>query len=286
MVSSMAEIYLSVIIPGKNQAKRLSKTLDDILAYINKRNICLEVIYVDGDSTDQTPDVLTKYRGKFENFTALKDTQLGGNFRGKGAGVKLGMLTAKGKFRMFMDADSSTPFCEIDKLLPYLEEDFDIAMGSRYIPEALPASNNTLRAFGKAVREVAELLFTGKTSTNYTKVKQGWLRQFMSRGGNLAFVMLLGLAYNDTRCGFKAYSRKATEILFPLQLLPGFGFDTELLVIARKHGLRVIEVPVDWYNDKDDTTINPISDSIKSFREIFRIKWNSVTGKYKGIKKT
>jgi len=181
---------------------------------------------------------------------------------------------------MFMDADSSTPFSEIEKFFPYFDKGYQVIMGSRYTAKPLPASNKTITAFWQALKQVLELIFTGKTSANKTKKQQGWFRQFMSRGGNLAFVTLLGQAFADTRCGFKAYTQEAADILFKLQRLPGFGFDTEILVIAKKYNLRIIEIPVDWYDIEQETNINPLKDSLKSFKEIFIIKKYLWTGKY------
>jgi glycosyltransferase involved in cell wall biosynthesis len=276
----MEKEILSVVIPGRNQKKVLKKTFDDILEYSGKLPFEIEVIYVDGNSTDGTNELIENYSKRFHHFQSFKDTDLAPSMRGKGAGVKLGMLKSKGTYRMFMDADSSTPFSEIDKLIEQLKGGYDIAMGSRYTDHLLPASNSTFKACWKALKEVLELIFTGKTKSNMTKKKQPWLRQFMSRGGNLAFVMILGQGFADTRCGFKAYNKRAAEIVFEKQTLPGFGFDTEILSIAKKHNLKIIEVPVSWYADQEDTNINPLKDSIKSFIEIFKIRWNVLTGKY------
>lgn len=276
-------IYLSVIVPGRNQGRVLKKTFSDIEKHIKKFDFQTEVVYIDGFSTDETPEVVESFKNKFKNFSVYKDGEglnLPEGVRGKGVGIKTGILRAKGEVRVFMDADSSTPFHEIDKLLPYFKEGYDIVMGSRYTSKPLPATNNTFKAFGKAVKEVFEVLIYGSSKSNITKKKQSRLRQLISRGGNLVFVVLLGQGFQDTRCGFKAYTREAAETLFGLQKIPGFGFDTEILVIAKKYGYKIIEVPVDWYEDAEDTTINPIKDSIKSFTEVFKIKWYALSGKY------
>lgn len=276
-------IYLSVIIPGRNQGEILKKTFSDIEDHIKKFDFETEVVYIDGFSTDNTSQVVESFKGKFKHFSTYHDGEglvLEKGVHGKGVGIKTGILRAKGEIRLFMDADSSTPFKEIDKLLPFFKEGYDIVMGSRYTKNPLPATNNTLKAFGKAIKEVFEVLIFGHSKSNITKKKQSRIRQLISRGGNLMFVVLLGQSFADTRCGFKAYTKNTAETLFSLQKLPGFGFDTEILVIAKKYGFKIVEVPVDWFEDAEDTTINPVKDSIKSFGEIFKIKWYKLSGKY------
>ncbi len=278
----MAEdIYLSIVIPCKNQANRVNKTLNDIYGHSKKLNFNTEVVFVDGDSTDGSAEVAEKFKGKLQYLQILheQDLEIGPHFTGKGAAVKCGMAFAKGRIKMFMDADSSTPFSEIDKLLPFFDKGYDIVMGSRYTKKPLPATNSTWKAFGKALREVFEVLIYGYSKSNTTIKKQGRLRQLISRGGNLTFVVLLGQSFADTRCGFKAYTSEAAKKIFDLQTLPGFGFDTEILVIAKKYNLRIIEIPVRWYDDADDTNIT-LGNSLKTFLEIFKIRWNKLSGKY------
>ncbi len=274
-------IYLSVIIPCKNQADRVKKTLNDILEHSRQLRFDTEVVFVDGDSTDGSAEVAESFKGEMKHLQILheQDLEIGPHFTGKGAAVKCGMAHAKGKIKMFMDADSSTPFKEIDKILPYFDKGYDVVMGSRYTAKPLPATNSTFQAFVHAVKEVFEVLIYGHSKSNTTIKKQGRLRQLISRGGNLAFVVLLGQSFADTRCGFKAYTKEAAKKLFDMQTLPGFGFDTEILVIAKKYNLKIIEVPVHWYDDAEDTNIT-IGNSLKTFLEIFKIRWNSLSGKY------
>jgi len=279
------EIGLSVIIPCKNQADRVKITLQDIQEYSKKFDFETEVVFVDGGSTDGSAEVAESFRGGIKHLQILheKDLEIGPHFTGKGAAVKCGMAHAKGEIQMFMDADSSTKFEEIDKLLPYFKEGYDVVMGSRYTKKPIPATNNALRAFGKATKEVFEVLIYGHSKSNTTIKKQGRLRQLISRGGNLAFVVLLGQSFADTRCGFKAYTKETAKKIFKLQTLPGFGFDTEILVIAKKYDYKIIEVPVKWYDDAEDTNVT-MGDAIKSFGEIFKIRWYKLSGKYSGAK--
>lgn len=267
------DIYLSVVIPCRNQSKALPKTFNDIKEHTKKFDFKTEVIYSDSASTDNSVEIAESFKDTIDNLTVVKTG------KGKGRAVKDGMSKATGEIRLFMDADSSTPFKEIDKLLPYFKEGYDIVMGSRYTKKPLPATNSTLRAFGKAVKEVFEVIIYGKSKSNTTIKKQGRLRQLISRGGNLVFVVLLGQSFADTRCGFKVYTKEAAERLFSLQTLPGFGFDTEILVIAKKYKYKMIEVPINWYDDAEETTVT-LKDSVDTFLEIFKIKWNNLRGKY------
>jgi hypothetical protein len=109
--------------------------------------------------------------------------------------------------------------------------------------------------------------------------RQSLLRQFVGRAYNLLMRVTLGLPYKDTQCGFKAFSRQAAEIIFTRQQIEGWGFDPEILFIARKFKLKLTEVPVEWAND-DRSKINPIVDGVKMFFELLRIRWNDLTGRY------
>lgn len=268
-------IYLSIVIPCRNQVKMLKKTLTDIQNY--NFGFEYEVIYVDSSSNDGSTELAKTYEGKIKNLTVLNTG------RGKGRAVKLGMKKAKGEFRMFMDADSATPIKDIEKLMPYLKKGYDVVMGSRYTDKPLPATNNTLKALTKATKDVIDVLIYGSSKSYTATKKQGRLRQLISRGGNLAFVVLLGQSFADTRCGFKAYSKRAAETMFSLQRLPGFGFDTEILVIAKKHDFKIIEVPVSWIDDAEESNIT-LGNALKTFGEIFKIKWYKLSGKYSGAK--
>ncbi len=276
------DIYLSVIIPGLNQGDLLAHTLENVKAHTESFDFATEVIYVDGNSSDTTADIVNDYRDRIDNFRSLFDTDLapGPDFTGKGAGVKTGMLAARGRLRMYLDADSSTPFSEVDKLLHCLEAGYQVALGSRYIDHPQTGRGSVL-AFARSFREVAELLVTGKTVSNFSREKQAWLRQFMSRGGNLAFATILGIDVADSRCGFKAYTREAAETIFSRTRIPGFGFEEETLILAKINHFKTIEIPVKWYDRSGNTNVSPLRDSCKSFAEIARVKWSQLRGRYR-----
>lgn len=266
---------ISVLIPGRNQGDILGKTIDDVAKHAEKLPYEIEIIYIDGNSKDNSKEIALSKKGKFKNLLVLSDPP---NARGKGGALKLGMSKAIGDLKMFMDADNSTNFREISKLLPYIDK-YDIVIGTRYSDKATVPQKNWFKAFWSAFVDVIYVVIFGR-SKNYTaKRKQGRWRQFVSRGGNLAFTVLLGQSFTDSRCGFKLFTKKSADKIFPKITLPGFGFDTEVFVIAKKYKLSVIEVPVQWYDEAAETNIS-LSETLKTFIEIFQIKWRKFRGAY------
>jgi dolichyl-phosphate beta-glucosyltransferase len=169
--------------------------------------------------------------------------------RGKGYSIRNGMLQATGDVVLFTDADLSAPITEAPKLFAEIEKGADVAFGSRWL--------------------------ISETQTE----RQSILRQVAGRTYNLLMRVLLGLKYKDTQCGFKAFNRKAVETIFTRQRIERWGFDVELLFLAQKFHLNIIEVPVAWAHD-DRSKINPLVDGIKMFGEMITIRWNAITGKY------
>jgi glycosyltransferase involved in cell wall biosynthesis len=169
--------------------------------------------------------------------------------RGKGYSVRNGMLHAGGEILLFSDADLSSPIEEAPKLFAAIRSGADIAIGSRWLQPELQAH------------------------------RQSRLRQLYGRIFNLALRVLLGLNFKDTQCGFKAFSRKAGQTIFPLQEIERWGFDPELLYLACRSGLKVKEVAVVW-SHSEGTRINPLRDGLRMFAEVLKIRWNALTGKY------
>lgn len=266
---------LSVLIPGRNQGDILDKTIDDIAKHGQTLPYDIEVIYIDGNSDDNSKEVALGRKDKFKNLEVFSDPP---NARGKGGALKLGMSKASGDFKMFMDADNSTNFREIDKLLKYVNE-YDIVIGTRYSNKPVVPQKNWLKAFWGAFVDVIYVVIFGRSKSYTAKKKQGRWRQFVSRGGNLAFTVLLGQSFTDSRCGFKLFTKKSADTIFPLLTLPGFGFDTEVFVIAKKYKLSVIESPVVWYDEAAETNIS-LGETLKTFVEIFQIRWRNIKGVY------
>jgi dolichyl-phosphate beta-glucosyltransferase len=270
------EMYLSIIISFFNEEARIENTLKLIDEYIDSKDYSCEVILSDDKSTDKSIDIAKKYDQKIEHFRYLEPKVH--EPKGKGAGIQRGLADAKGKYIMFMDADSSTPIGEVDKLLPFVNE-YDIVMGSRYIKEARPYKPNWFWGVGHGIKSIIEVIIFGHSKDYMAKGKQGRLRQIISRGGNLVFTFFLNQSYVDQRCGFKLYRHDAAKLLASLQTLPGFGFDTEYLAIAQKFGLKIIEVPVEWIDEAGSSKYG-LKDALKEFKDMFIVLGNKITGKY------
>ncbi len=272
---------LSVIIPCKNQEKMLKNTFSDIKEKSQKLDYETKVIFVNDRSTDKSSEIADRLGSGLSDYKRLNTpSDLKGV--GKGRAVKMGMLEADSDIELFMDADNSTSFKEVDKLLPYIDK-YDIVIGTRYSDKITEPETNWFKAVTRNLKDVLDVLIYGYAKRYTAKIKQGRMRQFISRGGNLAFTVLLGQSFTDQRCGFKMFSKKASDIIFPLIQLDGFGFDTEIFVIAKKYGLSVIEVPISWYDDAAEANVN-LKNAINTFKEIFQIYGYILRGKYRGKK--
>lgn len=238
----------SIVIPAYNESARLGATLAKVLAYVHQQEWDAEVIVVNDGSRDNTAEIV---RSMAEKDPILRLIENPGN-RGKGYSVRNGMLHAEGRIILFSDADLSSPIEEAPKLLQALEAGADVAIGSRW-----------LRA---------------ETQTQ----RQPFHRQVFGRIFNLLLRISLGLQFADTQCGFKAFKRPAVEAVFPLQKIERWGFDPEILFLARKFGYKIKEVPVLW-GHSGGTRINPLVDGSRMVTEMFHIRWNDLTGKYDGV---
>lgn len=239
----MSEFDLSIVIPAYNEARRLPKTLRIIHDYFALKNCPYEIIVVDDGSLDNTPAKIAKL-----NIPDLKVLSYKAN-RGKGYAVNFGTKAAKGKYIIFIDADNSTPFEQIEKLVPYLQ-DFEVVIGSRY--------------------------FKGSN----IKLKQPLVRRLMARFGNFLIRILVLPKISDTQCGFKMFRKSAARQIFSRQTIWRWGFDIEILFIAKKLGYKIKEVPIDWYNDEGTKIQSPMV-FLTTLSELLRIKINSLKKLYK-----
>ena len=239
---------LSIIIPAYNEESRLPRTLNRVRDYFAGKNVSpgrLEILIVDDGSTDNTLRVAEEWAREMPSVRVISN----GDNRGKGFSVRHGMLEARGRIALFTDADLSSPIEESEKLFAALEAGNEVAIGSR----ALDRSLITMHQSG--LREIAGMIFNG-------------------------FVRLsTGLAFRDTQCGFKAFVREPSQIVFEQQRIERFGFDPEILFLAKRHGLRTAEVAVRWAHDPA-TKVNMIRDSLLMFFDLARIRWNGLLGRY------
>ncbi|MFH1894918.1 MAG: dolichyl-phosphate beta-glucosyltransferase [Patescibacteria group bacterium] len=246
-------MYLSIIIPAYNEEKRIGKTLEEINAYLSGQNypstgsgqVDYEILVVDNGSKDKTKDVVRELRGRIKGLKLIER-----NSGGKGKAVSVGMLEAGGDFRIFTDADNSTSIGQIEKMWPEFDSGYDVVIGSRDIKGAVLSP------------------------------PQPWIRQVLLGGGfKLYRKIIIGLwGIEDTQCGFKGFTKKAAEEIFPKSKIDHFAFDPEILVLARKLGYKIKEIPVVWKNDLD-SKVKPGS-IIKMALDLIKIKWNLITKKY------
>jgi glycosyltransferase involved in cell wall biosynthesis len=236
---------LSIIVPAYNEEARLPGSLGKIADYIQSFHPDTEVIVVDDGSTDGTAAAAEKFRGVISNLRVLSN----GVNRGKGFSVRQGSLEAQGEIVLFTDADLSAPIEEAEKLLAALK-DHDLAIGSRAMDRRLIETHQS------AFREFAGILFNKVVRT------------------------ILRLPFVDTQCGFKAFRRDRCRIIFEQQTIERFGFDPELLYLARHHGLSTVEVPVRWAHSPA-TKVSMFRDSLQMFADVFSIRWNGLLGRYR-----
>lgn len=238
---------LSIVIPAFNEERRLGNTLERVRDYLTSREFgSPEVLVVDDGSRDGTAALVEDFAAKHPAFRLLRNP---GN-RGKGFAVRHGMLEASGAWRLFSDADLSAPIEELDRLLrAAIDQKADVAIGSRAL------DRSKIRVHQPAAREYSGRVFN-------------WIM----RG-------ITGLPFADTQCGFKLFSADAAQRIFSRQLLDGFSFDVEDLVIARVQNLKAIEIPVEWSNSEGSTV--SMAKGMKSFLDLLEIRRYARAGRYR-----
>ncbi|MGA8869549.1 MAG: dolichyl-phosphate beta-glucosyltransferase [Candidatus Acidiferrales bacterium] len=239
---------LSIIIPAYNEEKRLGRTLTHIREYFDAHPAGpggIEIIVVDDGSTDGTARLVKEWTREMPSLRLVSN----GENRGKGYSVRHGMLEARGRVALFTDADLSSPIEESQKLLRAIRVGNDVAIGSRALNRSLIAVHQS------RFREIAGMIFNG------------FVRLFTE------------LPFEDTQCGFKAFVRERSRIIFEQQRTEGFGFDPEILFLAQRHGLRSVEVPVRWAHDPA-TKVHVLRDSLLMFADLIYIRCNVLTGRY------
>jgi glycosyltransferase involved in cell wall biosynthesis len=234
---------VSIVIPAYNEAQRIGPALDRILAFVDGHHLSTEVIVVDDGSSDHTVEFASSH-----NASRVRVVTNPTN-RGKGFSVRQGVLEARGQWVLFTDADLSTPIEEIDRLMDAVHDGADIAIGSR--------------ALGRSK----------------IQVHQSHTREWGGIVYNWAVQLILGLRLKDTQCGFKLFHREKTTPIFRAQTIDGFGFDPEILFLAKKRGLGITEVPVAWSHD-EGTKVRFLTDGAGMFLDLFKIRWRWFSGQY------
>jgi glycosyltransferase involved in cell wall biosynthesis len=240
---------LSIVIPAYNESARIGKTLREVLAYLDEQPGGGEVIVVDDGSRDNTSqvaeEVITAHaRGRAEGRVIRVEPN-----RGKGNAVRTGLLAARNRVAAFFDADLSMPITETPKLVePIRSGQYDMVLGSRALDRSLIGTH------------------------------QPWTREQSGRIFNLVVRLLTGLPFADTQCGFKAFRMDVCRAVVEGALIDRFGFDVELLFIAHRAGLRLLEYPVRW-NDVAGGTVS-FKTGLQGFAELRQIRANSQRGLY------
>jgi glycosyltransferase involved in cell wall biosynthesis len=231
---------LSVIIPAYNEHDRIVPTLANTIAYLKEQSYCSEVIVVSDGSRDETAQVAQSFDAP-ENVY-IRALEYHPN-RGKGYAVRYGMLRSNGRIVMFMDADYAVPMSYSQKGISLIEEGYDMAIASRALS-------------GAQIQE-----------------HQNFFRKLSAKFYTLIQNTYLGISYPDTQCGFKFFSRKATQALFEKQKLNSVIFDPEILWLAKKAGFRVAQFPVAWRHVGDSRIqYDNLQKSLFVFQELFRIR--------------
>ena len=235
----------SIVLPAYNESERIAASLEKIFTYAERSGWQCEVIVVNDGSHDDTAKIVRQYAEQHANLRLLENP---GN-RGKGYSVRNGMLHAHGDILLFSDADLSSPIAEAEKIFAAMRNGADVAIGSRWV------------------------------NTELQIQRQPLYRQLFGRIFNLLLRLVLGLKFKDTQCGFKAFTRDSAQCLFGLQKVERWGFDPELLYLAKRFRLKVQEVPVQW-SHREGTRIHPLRDGIRMFGDVMKIRWNALSGKY------
>jgi len=245
--------FLTVVIPAYNEEINLKRgVLDSVYNYLKRKEFNWEVIVVDDGSKDGTVKLVEEFAKNHRGFSVKSEPH-----RGKAGAIMAGAEAAKGKYILFTDMDQSTPMDQFDKFTPKFEEGYDIVIGSR----------------------------KGRPG-------QPLIRKIMAYGFVILRTLILRLPFKDTQCGFKAFRNQAAKEIFKRTQIykkdkvakvgsVTAGFDLEILYIARKLGLKIAEVPVEWYEYGQRKEVNPITDSLEGFRGLILVRINALQGKYK-----
>lgn len=250
----MTRPYLSVIVPAYNEEHRIGESVGQICAYLRGKSYSSELVVVDDGSADATPDILRTLQASHPELRIIQNEH-----RGKAVAVRAGVDAARGMLVMFIDADLPIRLDEIGRMVAALEQGADVVIGSR-------------------------------EGAGATRVGEPAYRHLMGRCFNAAVRLLLGQGFRDTQCGFKGFQAEAARRLFAMSQLyteespvisrsAVTAFDVEILFLAVREGMRVVELPVEWHY-RPGSKVSPLVDSVSLFLDIARIRWNALRGQY------
>jgi dolichyl-phosphate beta-glucosyltransferase len=240
--------FLSVIVPAYKEGERIGRNLLEIDAYLKSKSYTYEIIVIEDGSPDNTAEIARNYSLQIPHLRVIDNAEN----HGKGFVVRQGLLEAKGKYCVFLDADGSTSITHLDTFLPAFEEGYDVVIGSRKIEGA------------------------------FIQVHQPRHREIMGEGGNWLIRILLGLwSYPDTQCGFKMLTGEAAQAIASRMVVDRFGFDFELIALAHALRFKVKQLPVRWMNEEGSTvSLTGPNGFIQVLIDLFKTKWRLMTGQY------
>lgn len=242
---SINEPIVSIVIPAYNEEDRIVKTLPQIFSYFEDSQYTYEIIIVDDGSTDDTVSVVRNIVKDYSNVKIIQGVEN----RGKGYAVRKGLLAGTGQYMLFMDADLSTPIEQLGAFIPWLEKGYDICIASRGLSDSQILQH------------------------------QPFYREWMGKIFNRVIRLTLWLPFSDTQCGFKCFRSEIIQHLVPLLRVDRFGFDVELLYVAKRLGYKIKEIGVPWTNSSD-SKVGLIMDPVKMLATIPKIYMNRSLGRY------
>ena len=234
------EIRLSVVIPAFNEETRLPATLLSVRSYLSVQPYRWEVLVVNDGSRDRTAESVLREAPDAGPIRLIEHPDRANH--GKGAAVRLGMLRAGGAYRLFMDADNSTTVDQVDRFWPWFDRGWDVVIGSRNLP-------------GSEI-----------------PVRQPWYKELAGRAGNLLIRALAAPGIADTQAGFKMFTARSAGTIFSKTTIDRWGFDFEVLAIAKAHGLQVREVPIRWINSPASKV--RLASYLEVLGEVWRVRRN------------
>lgn len=237
---------LSVIFPAYNEENRIPKTIRLTSEYLKRQSYDYEILVINDGSKDKTAEIIRKMESEISNLRLIDNEKN----KGKGGVVKQGILEAKGEYRLFSDSDNSTSIDQVEKIWPFFEQGFDVVIGSRDIKGAI------------------------------LNPPQPWIRKVIF-GDSFKLIrkFIIGLwNIQDTQCGFKGFTAKAAEDIFSKAKIDGFVFDVECLILAKRLGYKIKEIPVTWINDLESKV--KLKHVIRMFTGMIKLRKDLILGKY------
>ena len=247
----MTTPQLSVVMPVYNGASRISASLAEMREYLDAQPYSSELVLVDDHSAPETATLLRCFANATPNVRLLRNERNSG----KGFTVARGLLAARGRHRVFTDADLAYPATQVGRIVSRLEAGADVAVACRVLPESRYLMSPTFFSY----------LYT---------------RHVMSRIFNALVRATLVPGILDTQAGLKGFTDEAVESIFPRLATAGFGFDVEVLRLARRSGFTIAQTPVDFRYDDEPTTVHFVRDALLMIRDLASIRWKDWRGDY------